>query len=135
MDELDLRILNLLIVDSRMSYTDIADRVDMSEGTVRKRVRKLVLEGIITRFTIETGIEKPEVMVLVITQAGEATSAIAERIAGLGDVVSVREVTGQFDIVVLLSCDDISSINRGVAHIRGVEGVSNTNTLFVLKKW
>jgi Lrp/AsnC family transcriptional regulator of lysine biosynthesis len=118
-----------------MSYTEMADRVGMSEGTVRKRVRKLVMEGIIKRFTIETGTEKPEAMVLVTTQAGTATSTIAEGIAVLGDVVSAREVTGQFDIVVLLSGDDIASINRGVDRVRGVEGVSKTNTLFVLNKW
>lgn len=135
MDELDRHILRLLVVDSRMSYTEMADRVGMSEGTVRKRVRKLVMEGIIKRFTIETGTEKPEAMVLVTTQAGTATSAIAEGIAVLGDVVSAREVTGQFDIVVLLSGDDIASINRGVDRVRGVDGVSKSNTLFVLNKW
>jgi Lrp/AsnC family transcriptional regulator of lysine biosynthesis len=113
----------------------MADRVGMSEGTVRKRVRKLVREGIITRFTIETGTEVPEAMVLVTTQAGSATSAVAERISVLRDVISAREVTGQFDLVVLLSGDDIASINRGVDRVRGVEGVSKTNTLFVLNKW
>jgi len=135
MDELDRRILRLLVIDSRMSYTEMANRVGMSEGTVRKRVRKLVMGGIIARFTIETGPEVFEAMVLVTTIAGSATSAIAERISGLRDVISAREVTGQFDIVALLSGDDITSINRGIDCVRGVEGVSKTNTLFVLNKW
>ena len=54
MDDLDRRILSILRRDSRAPYTQIADRVDTSEGTVRNRVERLVEEGIIERFTVAT---------------------------------------------------------------------------------
>ena len=51
LDEKDKKILELLIEDSRRTYGSIAEQVDLSESTVRKRVDKLREEGVIEKFT------------------------------------------------------------------------------------
>ncbi|MDX1746772.1 MAG: AsnC family transcriptional regulator, partial [Halobacteriales archaeon] len=54
MDELDREILEVLRHDARTPYTEIADRVGTSEGTVRNRVEGLSESGVIERFTVAT---------------------------------------------------------------------------------
>ena len=55
LDEKDKRILEMLLEDSRRPYHEIANdlKVNLSESTVRKRVKKLQDGGIIEKFTIK----------------------------------------------------------------------------------
>ena len=53
LDDVDLRIIDLLKQNSRMSFIEIGKRVGLSEGAVRRRVKLLVEKGVIKRFTIE----------------------------------------------------------------------------------
>ncbi|MCJ2533520.1 MAG: winged helix-turn-helix transcriptional regulator, partial [Candidatus Thermoplasmatota archaeon] len=54
MDDTDTKILNLLREHSRMKNTEIARQVNLTERAVRARIEKLVREGVIKKFTIET---------------------------------------------------------------------------------
>ncbi|WP_456471495.1 winged helix-turn-helix transcriptional regulator [Methanocaldococcus sp.] len=51
MDEKDLKIINLLLKNGRMSYTEIAKKLGTSESSIRKRVKKLEEEGVIKGYT------------------------------------------------------------------------------------
>ena len=53
LDIIDLRIVEELKLNSRISFSEISQKIDKTEATVRRRVKKLLDEGIITRFTIE----------------------------------------------------------------------------------
>jgi len=52
-DELDLKILKMLQGDGRLSFTEIAGKLELSESTIRKRVQALVQKDVIKKFTIE----------------------------------------------------------------------------------
>lgn len=52
MDDIDERILDLLGEDARSSYKKIAEKIGISDVSVKKRVDKLLSDGIIRRFTI-----------------------------------------------------------------------------------
>ncbi|WP_323174819.1 AsnC family transcriptional regulator, partial [Natrialba sp. PRR66] len=47
MDELDREILNILRRDARTPYTEIAEEVGTSEGTVRNRVERMTEDDVI----------------------------------------------------------------------------------------
>lgn len=47
LDELDRSILRFLLKDGRMPYSAMAEQLDVAEGTIRKRVGRLVGEGVI----------------------------------------------------------------------------------------
>ena len=51
LDETDLRILDLLRADSRLSYREIGKRIHVSTGTVSERVKNMIDSGVIKRFT------------------------------------------------------------------------------------
>jgi DNA-binding Lrp family transcriptional regulator len=51
MDESDLKIILMLILNSRLTYREIADHLSLSLNAVYKRVQNLIDSGIIKRFT------------------------------------------------------------------------------------
>ena len=56
-DSLDRSILNVLRDSGRSSFVEIADRVGVTERTIRTRMKRLEEEGVIRGYTIrETGI-------------------------------------------------------------------------------
>ena len=62
MDLVDLKILEELKNNSRMSYNEISERISKTEATVRRRVQKLKDDGVIKRFTIDYEVDsKPKV--------------------------------------------------------------------------
>ena len=52
LDKIDEQIIQMLQDDGRRSYSDIADEVGRTEVTIRRRVRRLIREGVIKRFTV-----------------------------------------------------------------------------------
>ena len=77
MDNLDLDILSILKKNSRKKYVDIAESVGLTEGAVRRRVKRLKEEGKIKRFTIETTTEF-EGIVLIETHPTRTKEAVSE---------------------------------------------------------
>jgi DNA-binding Lrp family transcriptional regulator len=135
LDVLDSRILALLKTDSRMPYTEMAKTLGLSEGAVRQRVKGLMESNVIKRFTVETSENSPTALVLISASAKVPVPKVARDISSLVGVDSVAEVAGQFDVSVVVTGSDVSSVNQCIDAIRGLEGVQSTNTFFVLRKW
>jgi Lrp/AsnC family transcriptional regulator for asnA, asnC and gidA len=135
LDEIDAGILAILKTDSRLPFTEIAKIMGLSEGTVRRRIHNLVDAHVITGFTIKTKGLKPKALVLITIVPSIPTSLVAERVSKIEGVETVFEVAGHMDIVLTISRKDIGSINQGIDEIRGIDGVQQTNTLFVLREW
>ena len=129
MDEIDLEILKILKDDARAKYVDIARKVKLTEGAVRRRVRNLVKEGVIRRFTIETSVEF-EGIVLIKTEPTQTdrTRRMVERVAD-----RVFEVSGDYDIAAHIRAYTMEELNRKVDEIRGLPLVLDTNTLIKLR--
>ena len=129
MDDADLEILRILKRDARTKYVKIAELVGLTEGAVRRRIRKLIEEGTVKRFTVETT-EELEGIVLVETEptrTGDATAKIREIAA------RVFEVSGSYDIAALIQAYTIEELNTKIDQIRNLPQVLNTNTLVKLK--
>ena len=130
MDDTDAKILNLLRDNARMKNTEIARQVDLTERAVRARIEKLVREGIIRKFTIETSPVGVEGIVLIHTQV-DKTVDLKERARTMSE--SVFECSGDFDLAVKLRADTLDDLNKRVDEIRKLPGVNRTSTLVKLE--
>ncbi|MEM2926331.1 MAG: Lrp/AsnC family transcriptional regulator [Candidatus Bathyarchaeia archaeon] len=136
LDETDRRIVDFLKEDARIPMTSLAERLGLSEGAVRKRVKKLMALGFIKRFTIETASEGfISAVVLVQTTPSVSTPEIASRIRNVKGVEVVYEVTGQYDITAIISGEDVNMLNSSIDEIRQIPGIIGTNTLISLRVW
>ena len=135
MDDRDEKILELLKDDGRASYMDIGKRVGLSEGAVRKRIKAMVESGTISKFTIQLGFTKgAKALTLVSVNPRLPTSVVSENLKKIPGVETLYEVTGQYDIAAVISTLNVADVNQCVEEIRTVKGVSNTNTMIVLRQ-
>lgn len=133
-DETDEKIIRTLQADSRKAFVEIADEIGLSESAVRRRVKNLVESGLIKRFTIELGVtDKTSAITLISVASTADTSAVSGRLMKLPGVEVVYEITGQYDIAAIISASAIAQINKCIDEIRKIEGVSDTNTVIILK--
>ncbi len=130
MDELDLEILKILKKNARAKYVNIAKKIGLTEGAVRRRIKNLQKDGTIRRFTIETMAEF-EGVVLVETEP-TMTRSVAARMKKIA--ARVFEVSGDYDIAAFIQAYTMDELNRKIDTIRNLPGVLNTNTLIKLKE-
>ena len=134
MDDLDREILSILRRDARTPYTEIADRVGTSEGTVRNRVERLVEDGVIERFTVATRTGNVKAMIEVSVDVNVDTAEVSDRIADWQQVDFVWQVSGEEDIVVVVDAADTDAVNELITQARELEEVVGTKTRLILNE-
>jgi Lrp/AsnC family transcriptional regulator for asnA, asnC and gidA len=136
LDETDRAIVSHLQYDGRKPYTEIAGKLGVSEGAVRRRVKRMTDQGVLQI----VGIVEPQLlewnaagMVGVSVQAGQV-EAVGEQIAQFPEVTYLFMASGGFDLFVEVYCRDrehfVSFLNNKLQKIPGVE---RTETFMILK--
>jgi len=136
LDETDRAIVSQLQYDGRKPYTEIAAELGVSEGAVRRRVKRMTDQGALQI----VGIVEPQLlewnaagMIGVSVQAGQVET-VGERIAQFPEVTYLFMASGGFDLFVEVYCRDrehfVSFLSNKLQQIPGVE---RTETFMILK--
>ena len=132
-DNTDEKILGFLRDDSRGSFVEIGKKLKLSESAVRRRVKNMVDSGAITKFTVEEGGDQPEALVLVSADSSIDTSKVSLKLTKLDGIKKIYEITGQYDICVIVQASTINEINACIDDLRKISGVTDTSTVIILK--
>lgn len=133
-NEIDQRILEILRMDSRKSFVDIGKQLGLSESAIRRRIKNLIDNGTISRFTIEeNSSKKTSAITLLSVSSTTDTNSVASKLQDIESVKIIYEITGQYDVAVIISADSINQINSSIDEIRRIQGVSNTDTVIILR--
>ncbi len=133
-DAIDEKILKALMENSRKTYVEIGNIVGLSEGAVRNRVHALVNSGTIRKFTVEVAPSmRVRSLTMISVDPSIPTYTISKKVEGLSGIESIYEVTGEYDIVCVVSQRDIEGLNQTIEEIRKLDGVVKTNTVIVLR--
>ena len=133
-DNLDKRILEIMKKDSRCPYVEIAEKLGVSEGTVRSRVHKMTEDGIIRGFTIKTSSMNVKALVEVRIDVNTDTEEIARKLSEYDGVTEVFEVTGDQDIIAIVDVESSQSLNEIIERVRRYDNVLSTRTRLILKE-
>jgi len=120
-DKTDEKILEFLQKDSRESFVEIGKKLKLSESAIRRRVKNMVDNGTIEKFT------------LVSVDSSIDTSKVSTKLTKLPAVKTVYEITGQYDISVIIRAPNITEINMCIDNLRKIPGVIDTNTVIILR--
>ena len=134
-DGLDLSIIKELQHDGRKSFREIAERLNVAEGTVYNRVTKLRESGVIRNFLVDVDYSRTGydlTVVIGVRVKGGHLAQIEERIASEGNVTAVYDVTGEYDAIVVAKFPDRSALNKLVKKLNAMEDVERTHTMVVL---
>ena len=131
MDDLDRKLIALLQVNGRASNARIARDVGVSEGTVRRRLRRLIQEEVIR----VVAVPDPEKMgfntvALVGIQADpDKIDAVAEKLAQLPEAHYVSLTTGSYDIFIWVALASSEELGKFLRQKVGItEGIRRTET-------
>jgi len=134
LNSIDEKIIKILKNDSRKSFVEIANEIGMSESAVRRRVKNLQDIGVIKKFTIDMGhsTKKSDITLISVNSSADA-SAVSNHLLSLKGIEVVYEITGQYDIATVINAPTILEINSYIDEIRKIDGVSDTNTVIILR--
>jgi Lrp/AsnC family leucine-responsive transcriptional regulator len=138
LDETDFRILNELARNGRASYARLGDLVGLSPHGAADRVRRLERAGVITSYAATVDLPKVGRGLDAFVDVRLLPNAEPERFesfcASLPAVQELAFVTGRFDYLVRVACENADALDQTVRAIRRKGGAALTETRIVLRK-
>lgn len=141
LDATDIRILNELQRDARLSNVELAQRVNLSPSPCLARVRKLEADGLIDRRVTLLNARKLGLKVNVFIQISldkqrKATLDVFEReIAVLPEIMECYLMSGDADYLVRALVEDVDALERLIVErITRIPGVASIRSSFALKQ-
>ena len=138
-DKLNHAIISMLQRDGRMAFSEIAQKLEVSEGTIRNRVNAMKDAGMLRIVAMADPVAaeyKTDAMLGLRIATGHTPSAVAERLSKLPDVVYILWVSGRFDLLVELVSDDrVGFLNFLDAEIHGQVDIASCETMSGLKNF
>ena len=134
-DEKDLKILEVLQENSRLSFRQLAKKTGLSVATVISRVKRLEEMGIIKKYTVEInysklGLDFP-VIIDVRVSKGKLFE-VEEEIAKDPHVLAVYDITGDFDVAILARFRTRKELDKFVKELQKMKYVERTYTKLIL---
>lgn len=137
LDKKDKKILEMLIEDSRRPYREIAEQVDLSESTVRKRVIKLQEEGVIEKFTISICREEEKCIMAFVTLIPKSSNEIKELLRETQVLPQCEEVyflAGECGILIKVNVPDMNELDALLENFRARSDIKSLERVCVVLK-
>jgi Lrp/AsnC family transcriptional regulator, regulator for asnA, asnC and gidA len=137
LDPIDLRIISTLYKDSNTPFVEIARNIGISDATVHMRVKRLMTEGIIRKFTIVLNydvIGYDHLAFLGInTQPGFA-DLVTSKLSLLDPVLEIHEMHGRFDLMLKIRAKNLEEMRDIIENrIKKLPHIVKAELLTVLK--
>ncbi len=138
LDETDHKILDLLIDNTRIPFTDIAKKLEISAGTVHVRVKKMEDAGIITGSSLQVDYQKLGYSFIayvgIFIFKTSQTQFVLERISEIPFITVAHVTTGKFNIFCKIRARDTAHAKEIIYEIDDIEGVSRTETMISMEE-
>jgi Lrp/AsnC family transcriptional regulator for asnA, asnC and gidA len=137
-DKMDLKILKMLEEDGRRSFTDIAEKLKVSESTVRKRVMALQRKGILKKFTIK--VDPAKIGIKTVAFVGIDVDPtrllqVAQELCNFKEVKWVATSTGDHMLMTEIWTSDGRELTKLISEKIGIiEGVKKVCPAIILEK-
>ncbi|MCK4439769.1 Lrp/AsnC family transcriptional regulator [Candidatus Bathyarchaeota archaeon] len=137
-DKLNLKILKMLQEDGRLPFTEMAQKLKLSESTIRKRVQALKEKGVIKKFTIEVDPFRIGMRTVAIVGVDVDPTKLLEAAQKLCEIKEVRSVatsTGDHMIMTEIWARDGRELTKLISEkVGSIEGVKKICPAIILEK-
>jgi DNA-binding Lrp family transcriptional regulator len=137
LDDINLRIIDVLSKDSSMPFVEIAKRIGISDATVHLRVRRLISEGVINKFTLSVDndlLGYDHLAFIGINIRPGLADQIIEGLSNLEEVLELHEMHGRFDLFLKIRAKDLNHMRDIIENkIRVLPNILETELMTILK--
>ncbi len=140
MDHTDRLIVRLLHADGRRSNVEIARELGVSEGTIRKRIDRLLASGELQiRGLVEPqAVGLPTRAMIFFTVELPQLERVSRLLSGMAEVLSVKWLTGEYDLVVEAAFETdahlVAFLNDRISRIAGITRTQTSHVLHIDKE-
>lgn len=134
-DDLDRKLIGILREDGRAPVSKLASILGVSRATVQSRLDRLLDSGAVLGFTIRARQDHgPDGVhaIMMIEVSGRSTTAVIRKLRGLSELRQLHSTNGKWDLVAQLSAESLTDFDRVLRQVRGVDGITNSETSILL---
>lgn len=138
LDEIDKNILDFLVENTRMPFTEIAKQMNVSAGTIHVRVKKMEDAGIIKGSSLILDYGKLDYhfiafMGILLTKSDKSQEVLNELVS-FPNVVEANLISGKYSIFCKIQAKDTEDARRVINRIDDISGVLRTETMVSFKE-
>lgn len=134
-DQLDRGIIQLLSKDGRMSFTELANRLHVTEKTIRLRYKNLlerdILDVVGVVNPIAIGLKAGAIIQLNVK--AKSIQTVIEALQGMKMIRYITLTSGEYPILVQIAVKDQEKITEVLKDINQIEAVTRVNTIVQLE--
>jgi len=134
-ENLDAKLVNALLGDGRASLRSLAEELDVSVTTVSNHLSDLEEAGVVEGYSPRLDYDALGYDVTAIIQLkveGNALPDITDRLREEKRMISVYEVTGDYDVIAIGKFRDTDEMNEGIKSLLTDPDIKESNTSVVL---
>jgi DNA-binding Lrp family transcriptional regulator len=136
-DQTDVKILQALHSNARLSYRQVAQKCGISAATAMTRIKKLEETGVIEGYTIRIDHEKlgydlTVITELTVTKGEDRFVKVEKEISNYPGVCLLYNITGSADGLVLAKFRNRKELSKFTKKLLSIDYVERTNTHIVL---
>ena len=138
MDKTDLKILSELSNDSSISIPKLSKKINVNTSVVYSSIKRLVKNKLIKKFTIDVNDKELGYTVKSLTginMDSKQRDDVIEELFKIPGVREISEVTGRFDILVIMFAKNLPEMHRLISEEIGkIQGIESSESFIEMKR-
>lgn len=135
LDKIDHKIIQMLLVDGRTSFSTIAKEVKLTDVAIKKRVDRLVRKGVVNSISADLnlkvlGYENP-IFVQIRTELSK-NKDIIKRLKEFDYIMELYQVLGEYNLLARIVVPDLDSAEKFIERLGNLDGILDIKTQVIL---
>ena len=134
-DDLDMKVINLLSENARMSNVDIASEIGVSEGTVRRRINEMAKKGIIEGFILLLDCKEAQkcVKVFVSLEVDDIhIQSVVEQIKSHDQIIAMYRTNSRFNVLCEAMFRSVIELQDFIDKYLMIDGITDSDVKMVI---
>ena len=132
LDTIDVRILEVLQENARVSISELSKQVNLSLSAVSERLKKLENSNIIEQYTTvlnSSAMEKDLSAIMMISMEDPSdTDEFRRLVQGLDEILECHYITGTYDYVLKITTKNMATLEQLMNKIKSIKSIKHTET-------
>lgn len=137
LDEIDKKILDFLVENTRMPFTEIAKQMDVSAGTIHVRVKKMEDAGVILGSSLNIDYKKFNYNFIayigILLTKSNRTQDVLKDLKQIPNITEISIISGKYNIFCKLVAKNTDDAKRIIYQIDDIEDVMRTESMISLE--
>lgn len=139
LDEIDKKILDFLVSNTRMPFTEIAKQMDVSAGTIHVRVKKMEDAGIIKGSSLSIDYARLDyhftAYIGILLSKSNRTQEVLKELSEIPNVIEASVISGKYNIFCKVRAKNTDDAKQIIYQIDDIQDVMRTESMICMEEY